>query len=1607
MIGQKFGPYQIVEAIGQGGMASVYRAYQASVERDVAVKVMHKSIANDSNAILRFQREARLIARLEHPHILPVYDFDGAFEPPYIVMRYLDSGTLKDVMKQGLLPHEEVNFLIRQVGSALDYAHRQGIIHRDVKPSNIMIDREGNAFVTDLGIARLALADHKTGQQITDTGAIVGTPDYMSPEQAQGLDHIDHRTDIYALGIVLFEMLTGRLPFISDSPLGVLVMHMNEPVPDVSTLNTLLTPAVDVVLQRVLAKDPNDRYQSAAQFAEAVTTVLGGTVAGVPLKLREAATTSIIRRQGHQDGHSTDSKVTPSEQNKTVTLLYANAAEYSLIVTEVAGSEPARRALDALWHSFETLIVEQEGQVLSQSDTELLAIWGADSAHEDDAERAIFTGLALQDAIRQLGAAFLEDDEPLPLNIGINSGLALLTPSAETGSYAVSGMPVNIAHRLMNHAEGKLLITHQTFRQVIGIFDISEDEPLRIRGRSEALATYEVTNAKLRSFHIFLRGIEGIETRMIGRRAELEHLQRAYMDAVEDRETQVVTVISEAGLGKSRLLYEFDRHPTDGRTAQFAEAVTTVLGGTVAGVPLKLREAATTSIIRRQGHQDGHSTDSKVTPSEQNKTVTLLYANAAEYSLIVTEVAGSEPARRALDALWHSFETLIVEQEGQVLSQSDTELLAIWGADSAHEDDAERAIFTGLALQDAIRQLGAAFLEDDEPLPLNIGINSGLALLTPSAETGSYAVSGMPVNIAHRLMNHAEGKLLITHQTFRQVIGIFDISEDEPLRIRGRSEALATYEVTNAKLRSFHIFLRGIEGIETRMIGRRAELEHLQRAYMDAVEDRETQVVTVISEAGLGKSRLLYEFDKWAELRPELYRLFRARAASTMTNRPYALIRDMLSFRFEIQDSDASHVVRAKLEAGILELLGREDAEMAHMMGYLAGFDLSDSPHIKGLLGDPEQLSQRAKQLFVRFFVTLAETIQPVVITIEDMHYADDASLTLLNELFVSSDSMQLLAVCLARPTLFERRPEWGSGQAFHTRIELKPLDKRDSRDLVREVLQKMETIPRDLRDLLVERSEGNPFYMEETVKMLLDDRVILRVQDEKWALEASRLSDLRVPATLRGLLETRLDTLLYPEKLTLQRAAVIGRVFYDTGLIVLDAADETHVHNLRTVLKSLVERDFIERRETTAFEGSVEYTFASNMLHHAIENALLERQIRIFNRAAADWLAETAGERVDEYLGLMAKYYEQGGDIDKAVEYMGLSAEKARLTGALHEAKTILEKALALISDTDSEQEQKLQLQLAEVYFDLSNYSEAQRLLQPLVETLRESKNAEYLAEALYLLVYTYRIQGEFNKRKSILDELMTVTESLNDYWKARAFHAQGSWHIDRSEFEQVIEYVERCLARITPDEDTDFYIQVLNAAGIAYLHSDRPKEAQRYYERALNLAQTAGNRQRVVQLSLNLGDLLLKQEHLDEAGQLTLSSLTLAREIGLRRYEAMLLFNLGDIAIARNQLSKVLAFLQESLHIAQEIKLIPVVVASLTVYARWQMLTEDYDGALVTLGAALNHPAADYNTHMEAEPILSRLRDRFGDEFVEHGLERGKSQDFDEVLEAFLNME
>ncbi len=269
--GENVGAYRIVEKLGQGGMATVYRAYHPALDRYVAIKVMHPAFTEDPNFLARFQREARIVAKLDHPHIIPIYDFAEHQGHPYLVMRFVEGETLKAHMRHGPLESDEVRRIAHAVGDALAYAHGQGILHRDIKPSNILLTTDGCVFLTDFGLARMAEA----GESTLSRDMMVGTPQYISPEQAKGVAELDARTDVYSLGVVMYEMLVGQAPFTADTPYAVIHDHIFTPLPLPRQLNPELPEPVERVLLKALAKEPDDRCQSVEELVTALDQALG------------------------------------------------------------------------------------------------------------------------------------------------------------------------------------------------------------------------------------------------------------------------------------------------------------------------------------------------------------------------------------------------------------------------------------------------------------------------------------------------------------------------------------------------------------------------------------------------------------------------------------------------------------------------------------------------------------------------------------------------------------------------------------------------------------------------------------------------------------------------------------------------------------------------------------------------------------------------------------------------------------------------------------------------------------------------------------------------------------------------------------------------------------------------------------------------------------------------------------------------------------------------------------------------------------------------------------------------------------------------------------
>jgi serine/threonine-protein kinase len=278
--GENVGPYRIIEQLGQGGMATVFKAYHPALDRHVAIKAMHPAFMQDPQFLARFEREARVVASLDHPNIVPIYDFAQQGGQPYLVMKFVEGQTLKAVLDSRSLTHA-----VKSVGAALSYAHQRGVLHRDIKPSNILLTAEGQVYLADFGLARIAEA----GQSSLSGDQLLGTPHYISPEQARGERDLDQGTDIYSLGIVLYQLTVGRVPFNADTPFSIIHDHIYTPLPMPRESHPEMSESLENVLLKALAKDRRDRFATVDDLVRAFEAAFTGKTVRPPAQVTTVA----------------------------------------------------------------------------------------------------------------------------------------------------------------------------------------------------------------------------------------------------------------------------------------------------------------------------------------------------------------------------------------------------------------------------------------------------------------------------------------------------------------------------------------------------------------------------------------------------------------------------------------------------------------------------------------------------------------------------------------------------------------------------------------------------------------------------------------------------------------------------------------------------------------------------------------------------------------------------------------------------------------------------------------------------------------------------------------------------------------------------------------------------------------------------------------------------------------------------------------------------------------------------------------------------------------------------------------------------------------------
>jgi len=596
-------------------------------------------------------------------------------------------------------------------------------------------------------------------------------------------------------------------------------------------------------------------------------------------------------------------------------------------------------------------------------------------------------------------------------------------------------------------------------------------------------------------------------------------------------------------------------------------------------------------------------------PTQQLRQVTVLFVDVVG-STAIGQRLGPEDIHAVMDSALARFTKIVEAHFGRVLQYTGDGMLAAFGSEAAHEDDVESAAHAALAIIEDSKSQG---IEIERRLGISdfmvrAGLHTGTVLLGGGVDTDG-SIRGATVNIAARMEQSAPpGRLRISHESYRHIRGLFEVGEPVLVTVKGVEHPLRSYVVERAKPRAFRVASRGIEGVRPRMVGRESELEVVKSTFAATGAERSSHALTIVGEAGVGKSRLLAEFQQTLDLDGCWLLIGRAHPRSAL--HPYGVLRDMLLGQMQVGEGDLGEAARAKLVVKLAPLFAAEGEAPIHLIGHLIGLDFSASPHVQELLGDERRFTDRALDACVLCLRRLGER-RPVVVVLDDLHWADAETLAFMGRLLEANHDTPLLSLIMTRPIVFERHIDWLEGDRLHRRLDLKPLDGELSRQLVDALLQRMDEIPSTLRAVVTAGAEGNPFYMEELVKMLIDDGVI-EVDGDHWRVSADRLHAARVPSTLTGVLQARLDALQPTERAALQNAAIVGHVFWDQALAAIDP-------DAPTALPVLLRKQLVVRRDSGLDIG--EYSFQHHLLHQVTYDGVLrEPRRRGHELAGAFW---------------------------------------------------------------------------------------------------------------------------------------------------------------------------------------------------------------------------------------------------------------------------------------------------------------------------------------------------------------------------------------------------
>ena len=959
-------------------------------------------------------------------------------------------------------------------------------------------------------------------------------------------------------------------------------------------------------------------------------------------------------------------------------------------------------------------------------------------------------------------------------------------------------------------------------------------------------------------------------------------------------------------------------------------------------------------------------------PDYKRKLVSILFMDIAGHTQIVRHLDPEEN----MEIIDHALARLalpIQRNGGHIARYQGDGFKAVFGLPVAQENDPESAVHAGLGILSEAAQI-AQEMEAERGIKgftVRVGIDTG-QVFSGGITEGENTIKGNPVNMGARLESAAQpGTILISHNTYHHVRDVFDLQPLEPILAKGFDKPMPVYQVIAVKKTTFRSPMYGVEGVETRMVGREEEMNLLQDAFTAAKGEGVSKFVTILGEAGLGKSRLLYEFENWIDIQPGSVNVFRGRARLETQRLPYNLVRNIFATRFNILEDDPNQVLRSKIENGFRETLGsnpnwRTDA---HFAGHLMGYDFHDSLDLQNISEDPKQIRDRVLAFIITYLKAVASTQPPLLFLFEDLHWADDSSLDFLTRVAGALQGQPVMFLGTARPGLYDRRTGWMQTLSTHYWLHLYPLSSDSGNQLVQELLKNAAEIPPELFELIASNAEGNPFYTEELIKMLIEDKVIVK-GDGPWQIQSHKLSELHIPPTLVGILQARLDALGKDERTVLQQASVVGRIFWDAVLLHLNRTDDRNGLANDVVLNSLTtlqDKEMVYPRVLSAFTEAREHIFKHAVLREVTYESVLRRLRRIYHAKVAEWLIEHGKERIGENWGLIADHLELAGRQALALEYLQRAGEQAAASFANLEAVEYFTRALNLtpenhfstrfqillsrnlvydllgnreaqagdlpVLDEIAEKmegspedraifQAKVAQRRSKLADQIGNFEEAARAAERTVQLAQTGGDVQMEAAGRIRWIVALWRQGYYDDAQKLAEEtLVTTRESGIKLYEAHALVQLGNIAWFHNQLSLAASHYEHALPFYHELGYLSGTAAVYHNLGLVNMEQEEYTGAKSYFKQAQEQLQKVGNTQGLAQTYSSLGNIAQRQWDIEQATQYFLTALQLSQDVVDRNNEAIIYSNLGRINLDSGDYKTSRKYYDQGLKLAKSI--------------------------------------------------------------------------------------